>query len=101
MSIDDNSIESIQCRKWKAYLLKNILNTNNQDYFQGILNFMEYWSLIGGLENCPYNNSNEGIKLVQDYFSEDNYKYLTEQNTIWLKNEVKKIIQLECDVTSL
>ena len=25
LSIDDNSIESIQCRKWKAYLLKNIL----------------------------------------------------------------------------
>lgn len=98
---EDGSIESVQCRKWKAYILKKLLSEENDDYFQGLLSLMEFWALLGGIENCPHDFPDNTKISVQDYFTEAKYKDFLEKNCVWLENEVRHITQLEFDIDSL
>lgn len=92
----DKSIESVQYRKWRAYVLKNLLNdAENHDFLQGLLALMEFWTFDGCLEDCPHEFPDNVGMSVQEYFTEAKYQALLKKNSIWLENEVLYITQLE------
>lgn len=75
------------------YTLKSILDSNNTDYFQGILEFMEYWSLYTH-SNSPMIFPNETISKSK-YFTQSTYHYIIDLNKIWHKQEFLNIINIE------
>jgi len=92
---NDQSIDIIQCRKWKAYILKTLLDIKYEDYFQGLLTLMEFWVSVGTTNDCPYNFLRDMSKLTCEFFTESKYQILLEKSSIWLKSEVEYILQQE------
>lgn len=97
----DPSMEKIQIRKCRAYLLKTLLDNLNSDCLQGLLELMEFWTSIGISQDCPHEfPSNAKSSNLQNYFTPSNYNNLVLKNRIWLKQEIDSIIlsetQLNC-----
>lgn len=90
----DCSDFSIQLRKWRAYLLKDLLDHINSDYMQGLLELMEFWSFLGITEDCPHTfPNNNGALSVQEYFTQSVYDDLVRKNREWLDNEILNIVK--------
>lgn len=53
LATKDMSDSSLQFRKWRVLLLQNLINEISADYFQGILQLMEFWTIIGIPKNSP------------------------------------------------
>jgi len=88
---------SIELRKWRAYLLKKILDNANQDCLQGLLELMEFWLPMKDETNCPHvfpQNSDKGVS-TQQYFTKSMYKFLLQKNRNWLEEEIDNIINDE------
>lgn len=86
----------IQKRKWRVYLLKTLLENLSQDYFQGILEFMEFWVAMGDPEDGPHILPPEtGDPAKSDYFTETNYGILVSKCKKWLYREISEIINAE------
>lgn len=99
LATEDGSIETVQLRKWKAYILKDLLNSYNQDYFQCMLELLEFWTSVGDMEKCPFDFPDKNS--VQNYFTQAQYQIILEKNLAWLNNEVQSIIELELDLNGL
>lgn len=100
-ALEDKSLNSIQLRKWKVYVLGAILSTDYYDYLQGLLALMEFWTIIADPEDCPHELPDNVTVLVNDFFTDTTFKTLLEKNAHWLENEVTCIAQLEQELDSL
>lgn len=94
---EDKSDITIQIRKWKVYLLKSILDNSNQDYFQGILEFMKYWTIIYPHMNSPMIFPDEKISK-EEYFTKSTYDYIFNLNRMWFEQEILNIIKAETEL---
>ena len=90
---EDFSNIDIQKRKWRACLLKILLNDISEDCLQGLLQLMEFWESMGDVADCPQNFPNE--KTVKDYFTQESYEHNLNKNREWLQQEISNIIELE------
>jgi len=92
----DYSNIDVQKRKWRAYLLKNLIGNINRDYVQGLLELMEFWSSTLNSNDCPLifpqNNDKESAR---NYFTQESYELSLNRNKEWLKQEILNIIKLE------
>lgn len=88
---------SYELRKWRVYLLKRILDNENQDFLQGLLELMEFWLPMKDKKECPHifpqNRDNE--RSIQQYFTKTMYEFLLQTNCSWLENEISNIIRRE------
>lgn len=85
---------SIQKRKWRAYLLKTLLDNLSRDPLQGLLDLMEFWLAMGKPDYCPHVfPTDETVK--KDYFTEATYDLLVKKNQDWLDEEISEIIRSE------
>lgn len=92
----DPSDYMIQKRKWRAYLLKTLIDNISADYLQAIIELMEFWVSMGIPNDCPQPFPKEGNKaLIQEYFTESSLEYLLNKNRCWLKEEIDSIIKAE------
>lgn len=93
---DDESDITIQKRKWRAYLLKDLLNNINKDWLQGLLELMEFWISMGKPDDCPqtFPNGNDKVS-IQNYFAQTSFMFFVEKNYAWLNKEVSTIIKLD------
>ncbi len=89
----DESNVIIQIRKWRVYLLKNIIDNISKDYLQGLLELMEFWISMGRTEKCPHIFPDEMQK--ENYFTPNMYELLLKRNSIWLAEEIADIIKCE------
>lgn len=89
--------ETFEERKWRAYLLKKIIDNGYRDYLQGLLEFMEFWITMGVEEDCPhiFPEKNSTDNSVQQYFTQTMYNFLRERNLEWLNKEIVQIIAKE------
>lgn len=86
----------IQKRKWRAYLLKNLIDNINEDCLQGLLELMEFWVSMGKPDDCPQTfPSSDNKKSVQDYFTQASYEFNLNKNREWLNEEILSIVKLE------
>lgn len=78
----------IQERKWRAFILRNVLDGLNTDCLQGLLQLMDFWISMGMSKKCPqaFPGTNEGLS-VQDYFTESTYNQQIDNNKKWLEQE--------------
>ncbi len=92
----DSSNVELQKRKWRAYLLKDLLNNIDGDYLQGLLELMEFWLSMGNCDDCPqtFPNSNDK-ESIQNYFTQKSYELNLKANYSWLDTEITNIINLE------
>ncbi len=92
----DNSNIDIQKRKWRAYLLKNLIDNISEDSLQGLLELMDFWVSMGIQPNCPqaFPNSNNK-KSIQEYFTQASYEFYLNKNREWLDEEIQNVIKLE------
>lgn len=93
LACNDCSNIAIEKRKWRSFLLKELLDNISNDYLQGLLELMEFWISMGEPENCPqpFPNNND-IESVQNYFTDLSYSFLVKKNYAWLTEEVSTII---------
>lgn len=91
----DNSNIAVQKRKWRAYLLENLMNNINEDSLQGQLQLMEFWMKMDKPNNCPQNFPNRSRKSIEKYFNQGSYELNLNNNREWLKKEIQSIIELE------
>ena len=92
----DNSNTAIQKRKWRAYLLKTLLDNISKDCLQGLLELIEFWTSMGMPDDCPQTFPSSGKKkTIQDYFTQSSYKFNLDKNRVWLNEEISAIIKSE------
>lgn len=86
----------VQKRKWRACLLKILLENINEDCLQGLIELMEFWVSMGKPADCPQIfPSTENKKSVQEYFTQSSYKFNVDKNQEWLSKEILSIVKLE------
>lgn len=94
-SKDDSNI-AIQKRKWRACLLKNLIDNINEDSLQGLLELMEFWVSMGKPDNCPQTFPNsDNKKSIQEYFTQASYEFNLNKNREWLNEEIQSIVKLD------
>lgn len=97
LASEDASDIAIQKRKWRAYLLKNLIDNIGKDCLQGLLELMEFWVSMGKPDDCPQTfPSSDNKKSVQDYFTQASYEFNANKNREWLNEEIISIVKLEC-----
>lgn len=93
---EDDSNTEIQKRKWRACLLKILIDNISEDCLQGLLELIEFWISMGSPDDCPqtfpcsYNS-----ELAQDYFTQPSYNTNLDKNRVWLNEEIATIVKLE------
>ena len=86
----------IQKRKWRAYLLKSVIDNISADCLQGLLELMEFWTSMGMPDDCPQTFPNRDSKeSIQNYFTQTSYEYNLSINRKWLSEEIQSIVSLE------
>ncbi len=95
LSSEDNSNIAVEKRKWRAYLLKNLIDNINEDCLQGLLELMDFWVSMGNPDDCPQTFPSSDNKSVQDYFTQASYEFNLNKNREWLNEEIQSIIKLE------
>lgn len=94
LASEDTSDIAIQNRKWRACLLKILIENISKDCLQGLLELMEFWVSMGIPTDCPQTfPSNK--KSVQDYFTQASYEFNVNNNQEWLNEEILSIVNLE------
>ena len=92
----DLSNEALQKRKWRACLLKILIDHISNDCLQGLLELMEFWISMGRPDDCPQTFPSSGSKKsVQDYFSQASFKLNLAKNKDWLEREIQSIVKTE------
>lgn len=92
----DSSDAALQKRKWRAYLLKNTLDSMRGDCLEGLLELMEFWVSMGKPDDCPMTFPDRvDKKSVQSYFTKETYELQVMKNREWLEEEMSDIIRLE------
>lgn len=95
----DNSNIMIQKRKWRACLLKILINNISQDVLQGLLELMEFWISMGKPYDCPLSFPSDGSKeSVQDYFTKSSYDFNLNKNIKWLNEEISTIVNADNNI---
>lgn len=92
---EDNSNIAVEKRKWRAYLLKNLIDNINEDCLQGLLELMDFWVSMGNPYDCPQTFPSSDNKSVQDYFTQASYEFNLNKNREWLSEEIQSIVKLE------
>lgn len=96
LASEDDSNIAVQKRKWRAYLLKNLIDNINEDSLQGLLELMEFWVSMGIPDNCPQTFPNsDNKKSIQEYFTQASYEFNLNKNREWLNEEIQSIVKLE------
>ena len=90
----DDTLPSIQKRKWRAYLLKSIIDNLTNDYTQDLLELMEFWESMGHPGDCPHPYPTDE-KSMYYYFTKEMYEFGVNKNKEWLNQEIIIIINLE------
>ena len=96
LASEDASNTVVQKRKWRVYLLKNIIDNISKDSLQGLLELMEFWVSMGKPENCPqaFPNS-DNKKAIQEYFTQASYEFYLNKNREWMNKEIQSIVKSE------
>ena len=93
---EDASDIVIQKRKWRACLLKGLIDNINEDCLQGLLELMEFWVSMGKSADCPqFFPSSDNKNAGQDYFTQASYEFNLNKNRQWLDEEILSIIKSE------
>ena len=93
---EDASDIVIQKRKWRACLLKGLIDNINEDCLQGLLELMDFWVSMGKSADCPqFFPSSDNKNAGQDYFTQASYKFNLNKNRQWLDEEILSIIKSE------
>lgn len=93
---EDSANIAVQKRKWRACLLKNLIDNISKDYLQGLLEFLTFWASMGMPNDCPQKIPSENDeKEIQEYFTKESYKLILDENRMWLNYEIKNIIELD------
>lgn len=96
MASDDHSNITIQKRKWRAFLLHELLDQPHCDYMQGLLALMEFWVTIATTEDCPIVFPKDNDKeAIQKFFSQQSYDLCLKNNRAWLDGEVAAIAKAD------
>lgn len=93
----EHADEFNEWRKWRVFLLTRLLdNINNNDYFHGLLELIEFWDRMGR-EECPIllPDSKCETLSVDDYFTQTVYDESIMKNKSWIMDEVETIISHE------
>lgn len=96
LSLNDYSDPSIQKRKWRAYMLKKIIENGNEDYFMTMLALIEFWCAMGTPDGCPLTYPVPGDKeSAKNFFTHSSYTVAMTANRTWLDREISDIITME------
>lgn len=92
----DASDIAIQKRKWRACLLRILIDNISKDCLQGLLELIEFWVSMGKPDDCPQTfPSSDNKESVQDYFTQASYEFNVNKNREWLNEEILSIVKLE------
>ena len=98
-SNQESSDVNLQKRKWRCCLLRSLIDNIDEDYFQGLLELMEFWVSLGIPDDCPQAFPKPNDKTsIDNYFSQESYASNLNKNKIWLKREIADIINEESKI---
>ncbi len=96
LTYEDDADIAIQKRKWRACLLKILIDNINKDCLQGLLELMEFWISMGKPNDCPQVFPvSEYKESVQEYFTQASYEFNVNKNREWLNEEILSIVKLD------
>lgn len=90
----ENTDLETQLRKWRVYLLQQILDNANRDFMQVLLDLTEFWVSVGMPDDSPHEYPNKN-NVSKDYFTEKTFIRVKAKSENWVLNEMQKINSLE------
>lgn len=97
----DRSDYRVQWRKWRVYLLNEVLSNISNDCLQGLLSLMDFWVSTGVEKDCPqvFPQNNNSLAAL-DYFTVQMFEKLLTKNQNWLTVEINSIQKCEPNTSS-
>ncbi len=95
---NEKSRVDIQKRKWRVYLLKQMLDgiDANADSFKGMLDLLEFWAIMEKPKDCPQSFPNSNDKsYLEEFFSQKSVQSSVKNNRIWLEKEISAINRID------
>ena len=90
----DKTVDIDIClRKWRAFILWNLLSHLTSDYMQNLLEINEFWAEMGFPENVDHIYPSS--KNISIYFTSVNCNRIIKKNTHWLHNDIAQIMKLQ------
>ena len=90
----ENADLELQLRKWRAYLLKRILDEGKEDFMRSLLDLTEFWVSLGMPNDSPHEYPTKN-NVEKEYFTEETFFKLKSKSENWLLNEIQFINSLE------
>ena len=86
---------TMSLRKWRLYLLKNILNDLETDALYVLIRLSEFWIEWQTVLIDPIPHLYQGVNnsmSPQDYYSEENMNRTIDIHKKWIENEIKSVV---------
>lgn len=92
----ENSNKELQFRKWRVYLVKQMICNLDEDYIENLLNITEFWLDLGQPEDAPHIFQSVNNKITpKEYYTKNAYERIIKRHKEWIEKEIERIHQLE------
>ena len=96
MAENELSDWSVQKRKWRVWLLHNMIENLPQDPTDGIATILEFWLSLGDPVDRPIQVSLQDRNWFQHFiFSKENYEKVKKDHIEWISKELSILRRLD------
>ncbi|MBQ7599513.1 MAG: DUF2247 family protein [Clostridia bacterium] len=98
LAANDGYDIDVQKRKWRAYMLKLLVDSSSLDYFEGLMNILDFWiTQMHAPNDCPlvFPANREEAK---NFFNQASYDTCMNRCKAWLSTEISEIVMLESQI---
>lgn len=89
---EEKSDATLELRKWRLVLLKNVMAELPDDALYGLLALTEFWERFDFPLDSPHVIQGRANRISpRDYFTNDNYRYLIQKHQDWINKETEAL----------
>lgn len=95
LSLREQTVFNLEFRKWRViYIVNTINNINKTNYISGLIELGNLWEKLGYPEDIPHIIQGRFNMITpEEYYTEDNYKFLLMKHEKWIVSEIKFILK--------
>lgn len=88
LAAHEGADQSIELRKWRLYLLREIERELSDDPLYGLLGLTEFWEMFHYPDDSPHViQGKENHQHPGDYYIQENFRQLRNRHREWMKEE--------------
>jgi hypothetical protein len=86
------TISSREIRKWRAFLLAQLMKTLPESPVDGLAELTAFWNALDFPGDMPHVVQGLGNEISpNEYYTQDNYRMLLDRHRVWLRSEINAL----------